>query len=388
MRRLAVLVSLCVASGAQAQSTQSGAALAQSTFAGDTAPPAQALSAATAMLNRATHAQQRVEALTHTIKVLENGLAGMRDGLRRAALQEAQVRARLETQEAEVAELLAVLFAMDGARAPVAFLHPNGPLGTARSGMLLAEMTPALNTKAQQLRTDLERLADLRRQQQDAALEVQSALQAVQNARTKLNQAMANRTDLPQRFTADPVRMGILIASAETLAAFASGLRETVAEEHMSFAIPVVDQLRRAQLPLPVKSVLLRAAGTPDAAGIVRPGILLASYPGALVTAPTTATIRYAGPLLDFGNVVILEPRHDTLFIFAGLGVAYGQPGQIVGAGTPVGLMGGTAAAEGEELSPLREGAGRARSETLYIEVRQNNQTHDPAEWFRTGEDG
>ncbi|MEZ5674302.1 MAG: hypothetical protein R3D81_03325 [Thalassovita sp.] len=42
-----------------------------------------------------------------------------------------------------------------------------------------------------------------------------------------------------------------------------------------------------------------------DAAGIARPGVVLATRPRALVTTPTAATIRYLGPLLDYGNVMI-----------------------------------------------------------------------------------
>ena len=50
--------------------------------------------------------------------------------------------------------------------------------------------------------------------------------------------------------------------------------------------------------------------------------------------------------------------------------------------------MGGTLAKTGDELSPLREGTGTERSETLYIEVRTDNEPQDPSDWFRTGEDG
>ena len=54
---------------------------------------------------------------------------------------------------------------------------------------------------------------------------------------------------------------------------------------------------------------MLRGMNEADAAGIKRPGIILATRPGALVNAPTAATIRYVGPLLDYGNVMILEPQ-------------------------------------------------------------------------------
>ena len=66
-------------------------------------------------------------------------------------------------------------------------------------------------------------------------------------------------------------------------------------------------------LALPVQGIVLRRANQPDAAGVARPGIIMATRPGAIVTTPAAATIRYSGPLLEFGNVVILAaglPSH------------------------------------------------------------------------------
>ena len=107
------------------------------------------------------------------------------------------------------------------------------------------------------------------------------------------------------------------------------------------------------------------------------------------MTAPTEATLRYVGPLLDVGNVVMLEPRPGTLFVFAGLGVTYGQAGDIIAEATPLGLMGGLPGVQTENPpSTGGEGAGGTRSETLYIEVRQDNTTEDPAGWFSIDKDG
>lgn len=361
------------------------ALLAQSPAAVQAQEAAAALETASRMLDEAEGARDRVRALTETIKAFEKGLGAMRDGLRQAAINESRLSARLQARDAEVAELLAVLQSMDGAASPVSFLHPDGPVGTARAGMLLAELTPALNAKADALRRDLEDVQLLRALQTDAAARLQDGLSQVQAARTALNQAMANRTDLPRRFTADPVRTGILIASTETLDGFASGLSEIVTEE--IDPAPATMEGKIGELPLPVQGLILRSAGEADAAGVTRPGILVATRPGAIVTTPAAATIRYAGPLLDFGQVIMLEPKAETLLVLAGLEVVYGEAGQVIAAGTPVGLMGGALAVMGDELSPLREGTGTERSETLYIEVREANRPRDPETWFRTDED-
>jgi septal ring factor EnvC (AmiA/AmiB activator) len=343
------------------------------------------LEEAAVQLDEADGAQDRIQALTQTIQAFETGLAAMRTGLRQAAIRESQLSARLAARDGEVGQLLAVLQTI-GTDTPKALLHPDGPTGTARAGLLLAELTPALNQRADQLRRDLEDVQTLRSLQTNAEARLRTSLTAVQTARTTLNQAMAERTDLPKRFTEDPVSTAILIASTETLGGFASGLSQIVTGEDINVQVPVTIEGQIGALPLPVQSIVLRGMNEADAAGVERPGLLLATRPRAIVTSPTAATIRYQGPLMDFGNVMILEPRADTLFVLAGLETVYGEIGQVIAAGTPIGLMGGVDA--GGELSTDGDDTGAARSETLYIEVRQDNVPQDPASWFRTDKDG
>ena len=83
-----------------------------------------------------------------------------------------------------------------------------------------------MNAQARALRSDLEEVTALRTLQQSAAQTLQQGLTGVQEARTELSQAVADRTDLPKRFTEDPIRTAILISSTETLQGFASGLSQ------------------------------------------------------------------------------------------------------------------------------------------------------------------
>ncbi|APX16682.1 peptidase M23 [Phaeobacter inhibens] len=347
---------------------------------------ASQLEAATLALQQAETARDRVAALTETVRAYEAGLAAMRDGLRRVAQREGQLAAQLKAREDDVADLLGVLQTIETAPPPVLMLHPSGPLGAARSAMTLAEVTPALQARATALRRDLEEVQTLRLLQQSAANTLQEGLNGVQEARVQLSAAIADRTDLPRRFTQDPVRTAILISSTETLSGFASGLAE-IAEGEIATTDADVSALR-GTLPIPVEGLVLRGYGEKDAAGIARPGWLIAARPRALVVSPTAATIRYQGPLLDLGNVVILEPQPETLFVLSGLAEVYGTMGEVIPAGTPIGLMGGKSPEIGAILSLSGEGAGTDRTETLYIEVRMDNSPVDPETWFRTDKDG
>ncbi len=376
MTRLAAFVlALCLANAAGAQSPGAAAEAA-----------ARQLAAASQSLDQARSARDRVRALTETVRAFEAGLAAMRDGLRAAAVRQLQLEQGLAARENEIARLLTALQTISRAPPPVLMAHPDGPIGAARSGMLLAEVTPALNAEADSLRGDLDEVRTLRRLQEQAEAQLQDGLLGVQAARLALSNAIADRTDLPRRFTEDPIKTAILIASTETLDAFASGLSQIGEGEIPPPANRAVPE--KGRLPLPVQGQILRRAGEADAAGVTRPGLVIATRPQALVTTPVAATIRYTGPLLDYGTVAILEPQADTLFVLAGLSQVFGATGEVIPAGSPVGLMGGTMPQAGAILSQTSDGGGTERPETLYMEVREGNRPVDPLTWFETDKDG
>ena len=341
------------------------------------------LSAARDLLEAAKGGRERVAALSETVRAYEAGLSAVRAGLRRATIRERELSLKLAGQEEEIAALLTVLQARGRAGSPSLFLHPEGALGTARAGMIVSQMTPALNAQADALRETLVEVSTLRQLQAGAERSLQDGLTGVQDARTALSQAIADRTDLPRKFTEDAVKTALLIATTETLEAFAAGLGEISGGPLETAAnVDVFDQ--KGALPLPVAGRVLRRAGEADAAGIKRPGVLLATRPRALVSAPVAATIRYQGPLLDFGNVMILEPKSGLLMVFAGLDVVYGRTGEVIAEGAPLGLMGGKEAAIGEILTQVGDGTGSDLSQSLYLEVREDNEPVNPESWFRT----
>ncbi len=336
------------------------------------------LQAASRSLEAADGARNRVKALTGTVEAYENGLAALRAGMRLAARRERALQASLAARDEEISQLLAALTAMGRSPAPLLLLHPSGPIGTARSGMILSDVTPDVQAEVEALRRDLEEIDALRALQTRAGGALASGLQGAQEARTALSQAMSDRKDLPRRFTADPERMRQLLETADSLDGFAAGLMviEPGIADDTGF------ETLRGSLPLPVQGVVLRGYRQADAAGVARPGLLIATRPGALVTAPSEGTIRYVGPLLDYGNVMILEPADDVLLVLAGVGTVYGDAGEVVQAGAALGLMGGRAPEGSEFLSEPEESGGAERSETLYIELREGETPVDPTNWF------
>jgi septal ring factor EnvC (AmiA/AmiB activator) len=372
---LAVGLGLCLgllsAGVGKAQDTPSDVAAIATGAAAD-------LQTAIVAMQAATGARDRVAALTQTIRAYELGLDAVREGLRQVTIRETALTLQFEAQRDQVARLIGVLGSLPTDPGPLLLLHPTGPLGTAQSGMLLAEVTPALQAQADRLRGELTEVNDLRAVQEAASATLAQGLGAVQEARMALSQAISDRTDLPIRFIDDPDALKGLLESADTLDAFAAGLGSDAAAEDLSPDIAAA----RGTLPMPVLGTILRRPDEADAAGVRRPGLLVATRARALVTAPWPATIRYRGPLLDYGNVMILELGRGYLLILAGLETVYGEVGEVVPAGAALGLMGGPEAMATEFLASTQEGGGAGGSETIYIELRQGADTVDPTEWF------
>lgn len=340
---------------------------------------ARDLSRAMQALQEARGATDRVAALTRVIRAHEAGLSSLRDSLRGVDIRLAALQSRLAGDRERISRLLGAMAGIERASGPVILLHPDGPRGAALAGGLLSSVTPALQAEADALAAELADIEALRAVQLGAADTLARGLRSVQQARVALSRAAADRRDLPRRLTEDPQALRALVESVETLDAFAALLQDTrlppdLGSEGFSQA--------RGSLALPVRGRILRGFEEPGPDGRARPGLSIAARPGALVTLPWTATIRYLGPLLDYGNVMVAEPEDGYLLILTGLGEMFGEVGQVLPAGAPIGLMGGTAAPEGPGAPVPRATGGADLTETLYVELRKDNSPIDPAPWF------
>ena len=349
----------------------------QSTGSGALDAAAQ-LDQAADQLAAAATARDRVAALSTTVRAYEDGLVAMRNGLLQAAVERQSLEKKLAAKQDEIGRLLGVLQTLGKSGAPALLLHPSGPTDLARSAMIATDVTPSLQAEVATLRQELADLAILQNLQDDAADTLEQGLSGAQTARAELSKAIADRTDLPQRFEEDPEQTRLLISSAETLAAFATGLSDAFAvENNVAYSTDV-----KGALPLPLQGEVVRGFNAPDADGLVRPGIQIAARPRALVTSPTPATVLFVGPLLDYGNVAILEPAPDILFVFSGLSEIYAKAGQVIPAEFPIGLLGGTSPDVDAILTDTDAGNRGRSTQTLYLEVREGQSPVDPTTWF------
>ncbi|MDP0929051.1 peptidase M23 [Paracoccus onubensis] len=334
-------------------------------------------------LSQAVTADDQVVALTEVISGYEKGLSSLRDGLRQASAREAELRAQFEAQRDRLARVLGAMTSLQQSPETALLLHPDGALSSARAGMILSDVTPGLRSEAERLQAKLDEIATVRELQSGAAEMLGSGLASVQEARRLLASAVTDRSTMPVRFADEPEEVQKLLDAAQSLDDFAAG----VSALENDIGAPMDDfEGAQGSLQLPVVGSVKRPYNEPDAAGVRRPGWVIATPPAALVTTPWPATIRYRGPLLDYGNVMIVEPAKDYLLIFAGLSQVFGEVGDVLREGDPVGLMGGSEAPAQEFgtqfVANAAQGGDAGRTETLYLELRKGTETLDPADWF------
>ncbi|MCU0908597.1 MAG: peptidoglycan DD-metalloendopeptidase family protein [Rhodobacteraceae bacterium] len=392
-RPLAACLAVALALPVAAQDAGPGLAVAPGAAAADAA---DRLRAAEALHAGATGARDRIAALSQTIAAYEAGLEALRSALRGSALREARARAELAAEEARLMRLTGLMLTLDRETGAGMVLHPEGALPSVRAGMVLADVQAALAVEAADLAARLSALSDIRAEQDGALALLDAGLAAAQAARVDLSEAAAERRALPAPYLSDPAALARLLTAADTLDAFAAGLAEVAPA---AVAATPDFAASGSPLPLPVGGTVLRRFGEADAAGVARPGLVIATAPGAPVMAPWAATVRYAGALLDYANVIVLEPQPGYLIVLAGLGDLYAGEGMVVAPGTVVASMPGSVAGDVAAGEP-GDGPGRAayfgqssvaggayRTETLYMEIRKSGAPVDPAPWFEQAGD-
>jgi septal ring factor EnvC (AmiA/AmiB activator) len=321
-------------------------------------------------------------------------------GARLATLEaeEAVLAAQAERDRETLGDVLSALARLERGRPPAALISGRDALAAARAASLLSEAAPALEASA---REALDRIAALE------ALEARIA--GEQTALADSEAALAERrAEIATLIEAHTRELGQLRSdsaeraqSATALAERAAGLRELIAalESRSGTYAPESRPERAAAIPLPrlkPRGSEIGSAPPPftpptgrfaDARGTLAPpaagsvvarfgegrdaqaleGMLIRTRQGALVTSPFDARIEYAGAFRAYGQLLILSVGDDYHLVLAGLSSIYGEAGQTVLAGEPIGEMAGTS-------NPAPE---------LYLEIRKDGRPIDPSPWWR-----
>lgn len=354
-------------------------------------------------------------------KTLETQILASEKRLAELKLREERIRASLKERRGLLAEVLAALQRMGRNPPPALLVTPEDALASVRSAILLGAVVPGMRKETERLLADLEALADLQNsiaeEKSDlmltmtASLEEEKRMELLLEETARLEQKNSEELAAERRRAEDlAARAGTLeglIASLESeiesvrKAAEAARLEEerrrrlTEAERQKESAeaeaaMPDKNRIAPAypfstlkgKLDYPVAGEVLRRFGDADGTGHSSRGMVIASGPEALVTAPADGSVVFAGAFRSYGEMVILNLGDGYHMVLSGMDQARVRPGRFVFAGEPIAAMGAKRVASATAL------ALETDRPTLYIELRKDGEPADSRPWWSATDAG
>lgn len=318
---------------------------------------------------RAQRLREQSQRLAGEVGALSGRLAEAGQRRAVAAAAEAEASARLEQIhtgiQADARHQATARASLEAALIAAAFAERELAPAASRAGLAAAA--------AAQVFIAAERAAARSRQHRlgaAAALELERAVLA--DAHAAIDAERADLVSLLERRRAERARSGQAAERAErraaAFAAEARTLQELAArvERSPARAGPSNAGGPPASWLAPAGGRIVRTYGERQGAGPAAQGTTLRTEASALVSAPASGEIAYAGPFRSFGQVLILELDGGYALVLTGLAEIDVAVGQRVRAGQRLGAMAAS-------VMPPPE---------LYVEVRRNGHTVDPGRWL------
>lgn len=279
-------------------------------------------------------------------------------------VREAALTARMSDNRQKLTRLLAALQLYSRNPPPALLVSPDSANDAVRAAILMRAVTPELERRAAILRREADEIARLRRDVALAGETLFTVESETADRRTRIERLLADKSRLEARLYAEATSAD---AESRALASQASDLRELVAglsrrADAAGRAAPGGAVSTGPRKP-PVEGEVVRRFGGESE------GLTFRAGAGAQVVAPASSVVEYAGPLRDFGQVVVLRASDGSRVVLAGLGAVAARAGRSVYGGEPVGRM-------ADQAEPAPE---------LYMEVRRGDRPVDPGRWLDAG---
>lgn len=318
--------------------------------------------------------QGTLVSVARDIKKNENRLIELEQRLEKLSAEKDDIQSRLAADKDSMGDLVLALQRIERVPPEAILARPGAPLETAQSAMLLESILPDLYGRAENLKGDLARLADIITQLEDDRAEATEAAATLQLKQDDMAALLKKRETLYAQTETDRKERQAAIKKISAKAADLKELMQQLEEKNRqqaqkAAASAAAPRLDRVPLPktgsaqMPVSGIVRVRYGQLDDIGAKSEGVQIESRAGALVTAPMGGVIRYAGAFRQYGQMVIIEHEKDFHSLVAGMAKIDTVVGRAVAAGEPLGTLG--------------KSGGKP---TLYYELRHNGRSVNPAQ--------
>lgn len=354
-------------------------------------------------------------------KEIETGISEGEKRLADIGVREDEIRASFKERRAVLAEVLAALQRMGRNPPPALLVSPEDALASVRTAIVLGAVVPGVRTETDKLAADLKELIALR---DTSRLEMEKLVAAIatrQEEERRMDLLLAENDRLARtnslQLQAERKQAEALAAQATTMESLIRSLEDEITSVRQAADLARAEEARRAEmteeqrarardlvqsglpdknriapayafselkekLELPVAGETLRQFGDPDGTGHQALGTVIASQPGALVTAPADGWVVFAGNFRSYGQMIILNTGDGYHMVLSGMDRITTGQGKFVLSGEPLATMGEKRVASATAL------ALETDRPTLYIELRKDGKPVDSRPWWAGGDSG
>lgn len=354
-------------------------------------------------------------------KALEAKISDGEDRLAKLSVREDGVKASLRERRGVLAEVLAALQRMGRNPPPALLVSPEDALASVRSAILLGAVVPGIRGETDKLVAALKELTDVRqaiaREKDDLTGMMTASLEEEKRLDLLIAENDRKNTQTAAELEAERKRSEELASKATSLEGLVSSLEGeiTSVREAMEKARAEEQRLARlseaerekeraaaeagmpdknriapaypfaslkGKLELPVTGDVLRRFGDADGTGHFSKGIVVASGPEAIVTAPADGFVVFAGDFRSYGRMIILNTGNGYHVVMTGMDNVRTRQGMFVFSGEPIASMGAKRVASAAAL------ALETDRPTLYIEFRKDGVPVDSQPWWTAKKTG
>ena len=296
----------------------------------------------------------------------------------------------LSNERSRLASFVGALQSLERQRPPAILVHPDDAATAVRSAILLNTIIPQLNTQAKQIAGDLENLRWVRQSIAQEKARISLVETALINERDRmeklLGQKQKRQMALDLSLRDERTLIAALAEEAQSLKALIFGLdaitsrRLPMAKPNPEVAAlglmrpPMAFSQAKGTLQLPVRGRIVEDFGSSDELGQINQGLRISSTSESQVVTPFDGTIVFAGPFMEHDQLLLIEAGEGYHILLSGMARIYGQVGDRLLSGEPVGVMGKSDGLRGSRLESNRN--------LLYLEFRKDGEPINPIPWM------
>ena len=319
---------------------------------------------------------------TSLVQKNEKEIGTLEERLKSLNDRKEKVLAGLDKEKKSMAELVIALERIRRLPPQALVARPGAPLETAQASIVLGAIMPELNKRAEELKKTLTELSQIEEDLSSNKTKLKKTSEKLKTSKDKMENLVSERQNTLQSVKGEFADQEKQVATLSRKASDLKDLIQKLGEEkrkakaaqkaQKTESTPRKKKIDESKLGLslatlgpsrlPVPGTISISYGQSDEIGAASEGLHIKSRKGAVVVAPMTGVVRYAGPFKSYGSIVLLEHKNNYHSLIAGLGRIDTVVGQSVDAGEPLGTLGATP--------------------SLYYELRYNGQPINPARKF------